>query len=183
MPTYQLNAPAVALIGRESDSESVTVIGPFGSVGECGNWAAARGLDMLTRGVHTMSGHQVMPPDYAERMLTSRYIGGYHPADDGTGYFRGGSGLVDRLGESRDGVPTVAVMRVPDPDALGPHGPGKLVAMGIFASSQDATTWMHRIDSFYPRVKISERATLRSVLTPDQFFDKLEEFRLKGQIA
>lgn len=172
--TYGENPTSVIMISRQTDLQSVTVIGPFDDERRCPEWADAYGSGILTPGLHMARVYKVIQPNAASRILTGRYVGNAQKED---GLFRAGYGVVTPDGERPDGVPTVAVTRV------STRGDVVTAAVGIFASSQDARVWVNLLDSYYPRRAIGENTVLRSVLTPEQFADKVDEFRLKGQVV
>jgi hypothetical protein len=178
---YGKKPVSVILIFRSTDEDSLTVVGHFDDKAQCQEWADLDGSRILTPGLHKPVAYQVMTPVYAGRLFTGRYVTGGSPDSDG--FFSAGHGVTSRPGETRDGVHTVVVTRVPTEDRTEPSGLKVMtVPIGIFASTQDASLWVNLLDSFYPRLNFGESAVLRPVLTPDQFVDKVEEFRLKGQV-
>jgi hypothetical protein len=185
MPADEMYGPkpvSVVLIFRTTDEDSLTVVGHFDDQRQCQEWADIDGSAILTHGLHRPVGYRVITPVGAGRILTGRYVGSANQMSDG--FFRAGYGVVPASGETRDGVPTVVVTRVPTRDTEQPSGLSIVtVPIGIFASTQDASLWLNLVDSFYNHLGIGEAAILRPVLTPDEFVAKVDEFRLKGQVA
>lgn len=180
MPAYELYGKVpyfVVVIRRAFEAEeTATVVGHFSSTDECREWAEIDGSAILTHGVHKPTAYRVMSPPGASRVLTGRYVTG--GSSDSDGFFSAGHGVVERPGETRDGVHTVVLA-----DVQTQGGDPTPIVVGIFASSQDARLWVNLIDSFYPRLKFGEAAILRPVLTPEEFIGRVDEFRLKGEVA
>lgn len=178
---YGMRPMRVAFISSKDDEDQITVVGHFDTDEMVREWAEIDGARLLNPEVHAMTSYQVITPVGAGRLLTGRYVSGSSTSD---GFFRAGHGVTSGSGETRDGVHTVAITRIPVRDDLHPDGVRLVLApIGIFASSQDASLWLNLFDSFYPNLKVGEASFLRPVLDPDDLIRQIDVFREKGEVT